>query len=150
VKTHLSRNHDWNSQGIFEIETGHDDARPGPGLRVCRLEIFHCLWPLSRNDRHVYDFTPFLCGGQSGPYEPLKRSHYGHGVHDICGVAPFVLETVFTNCLARLELGLRDRVGGRKRRKLLTAEMALTSAFESAGKGLGILGFCCDHLDALG
>lgn len=36
--TYLSRNHD--SQSISEIETGHNDARPGPGLRVCRLENF--------------------------------------------------------------------------------------------------------------
>jgi hypothetical protein len=38
----------------------------------------------------------------------------------------------------------------RKRRSSLTAEMAVTSAFESADEGLCIFEICCDDLDALG
>lgn len=60
-----------------------------------------------------------------------------------------MLETVFINCLARIELRLRDRVG-EEEKKSLTAEMALISAFESADEGLYIFEICCDHLDALG
>lgn len=53
----------------------------------------------------------FLAADKPGPYKTSKPIHCGHGVHDIHGVAPFVLETVFIDCLARIELRLRDRVG---------------------------------------
>ena len=60
-----------------------------------------------------------------------------------------MLETVFINYLARIELRLRGKAG-EEEKKPLTAEMALTSTFESADEGIYIFEICCDHLDALG
>jgi hypothetical protein len=65
------------------------------------------------NDRHVCGspLLHFLAADKLGPYETSKPIHCEHGVHDIHGVASFMLETVFIDCLARIELRLRDRVG---------------------------------------